>query len=161
MGKVPAEGSVITWALGYQSSHLRSGVAGMVCNFLCACALASLMIAALAQSATGQQGPKSSQASEQPDKALLDRALKEIQRKRYQSARLLLQTLINTYEASEYIAKAQLAIAQSWFKEGGSRGLAQAEVECTQLIQQFPDGPEAKEAAEILRKIQGPPPSAK
>jgi outer membrane protein assembly factor BamD len=130
-------------------------------KFLCACALASLMIAALPQSAAGQQDRKSSQSSEQPDKVLLDRAIKELQKKRYQSARLLLQTLINTYESSEYIPNAQLAIAQSWFKEGGSRGLAQAELGCRQLIQQFPDSPEAKEAAEMLRKIQGPPSPAR
>jgi outer membrane protein assembly factor BamD (BamD/ComL family) len=139
----------------------RSKLTAMLRKFLCAFALASLTIVGLPRSAVGQQDRKSSQSSEQPDKSLLDRALKELQKKRYQSARLLLQTLINTYQDSEYISKAQLAIAQTWFKEGGSRGIAQAEMECRQLIQQFPNSPEAEEAAEILRKIHPSPPDSR
>jgi outer membrane protein assembly factor BamD (BamD/ComL family) len=152
---------VITLALRLQLPTLRSGSAAIFRKSLCAGALAFFIIAALPQPAAGQQDRKASQSSEQPDKVLLDRAVRELQKKRYQSARLLLQTLINTYQDSEYISKAQLAIAQSWFKEGGSRALAQAELGCTQLIQQFPDSPEANEAAEMLRKIQGPPAPAK
>jgi len=52
--------------------------------------------------------------SQQPDKILFDRAIGDVERSRFEVARLTLQTLINTYPDSEYIAKAKLAIADSW-----------------------------------------------
>ena len=60
---------------------------------------------------------------------LFDRAINDIEHSRYEIARLTLQTLINTYDTSEFLAKAKLAIADSWFREGGAHGLAQAEAE--------------------------------
>jgi outer membrane protein assembly factor BamD len=67
--------------------------------------------------------------TEQPDKQLFDRAIREIEHSRYDQGRLLLQTLMNTYDTSEYLAKAKLAIADAWYREGGSHGMAQAEAE--------------------------------
>ena len=37
-----------------------------------------------------------------------------------------MQTLINTYPDSEYLAKAKLAIADSYYKEGGTANMTQA-----------------------------------
>lgn len=62
----------------------------------------------------------------EPDKVLYDRAIEDIKRGRQEVGRLSLQTLINTYPDSEYLAKAKLAIADSYYKEGGSANLAQA-----------------------------------
>jgi len=62
----------------------------------------------------------------QPDKILYDKALEDIRRGRHEVGRLNMQTLINTYPDSEYLAKAKLAIADSYFKEGGSANMAQA-----------------------------------
>ena len=56
----------------------------------------------------------------EPDKQLYDRAMDDIKRGRHEQGRLALQTLINTYPDSEYLAKAKLAIADSYFKEGGT-----------------------------------------
>src|SRR5208337_629667 len=67
--------------------------------------------------------------TQQPDKVLFDRAVDDIEHARYEQARLTLQTLMNTYDTSEYLAKAKLAVADSWYREGGSHGLAQAEAE--------------------------------
>src|SRR5690348_9799137 len=67
--------------------------------------------------------------TQQPDKILFDTAMKDIEHGRYEIARLSLQTLMNTYESSEFLAKAKLAIADSWYREGGTNGLAQAEAE--------------------------------
>src|ERR1035441_7921459 len=67
--------------------------------------------------------------TQQPDKVLFDKAINDIEHGRFEIARLLLQNLINTYDTSEYLAKAKLAIADAWFREGGSHGLAQAEAE--------------------------------
>ena len=57
--------------------------------------------------------------TQQPDKVLYDQAIKDIEKGRYETARISLQTLMNTYESSEYLAKAKLAVADSWYREGG------------------------------------------
>src|SRR3979411_2192630 len=67
--------------------------------------------------------------TKQPDKVLFDRAISDIEHGRYEVARITLNTLINTYDQSEFLAKAKLAVADSWFREGGASGLAQAEAE--------------------------------
>src|SRR5581483_5469037 len=87
-----------------------------------------------------------SKETQQPDKVLFDKAVNDIERSRYEIARLTLQTLINTYDTSEYLAKAKLAIADSWYREGGSHGLAQAEAEYKDFILFYPTMEEAAEA---------------
>ena len=57
--------------------------------------------------------------------------------------RLNLQTLINTYPDSEYLAKAKLSIAASYYKEGGSANLTQAIAGYKDFIVFFPFLPEA------------------
>jgi outer membrane protein assembly factor BamD len=84
--------------------------------------------------------------SKQPDKALFDRAMDALKHNRFDVARLTLQTLINTYPDSEYIARAKLAVADSWYAEGGSTALAQAEIEYKDFKTFFPNMPEAAEA---------------
>src|SRR3954447_17973074 len=84
--------------------------------------------------------------SKQPDKVLFDRAMEALRKNRYDVARVTLQTLINTYPDSEYVARAKLAIGDAWYKEGGSTGLAQAEIEYKDFITFFPNMPEAAEA---------------
>src|SRR5476651_1896508 len=86
----------------------------------------------------------------QPDKVLFDRAIKNIEHGNYLTARLTLNTLINTYDTSEYLAKANLAIADSWFREGDTHGLAQAEIAYKDFILFFPN---MEEAAESQSKI--------
>jgi outer membrane protein assembly factor BamD len=84
--------------------------------------------------------------SQQPDLDLFNRAMNDLERSRYDVARLTLQTLINTYPDSEYIAKSKLAIADSWYREGGTQGLTQAEAEYRDFITFFPTMAEAAEA---------------
>jgi outer membrane protein assembly factor BamD len=84
--------------------------------------------------------------SKQPDKVLFDRAMDAMKHAHYDIARLSLQTLINTYPDSEYIARAKLAVGDSWYAEGGSTGLAQAEIEYKDFETFFPNMPEAAEA---------------
>jgi outer membrane protein assembly factor BamD len=91
--------------------------------------------------------------TEQPDKVLFDRAINDIEHSRYEIARLTLQTLINTYDSSEFLAKAKLAIADSWFREGGSHGLAQAEAEYKDFELFYPNMEEAAEAQERVCDI--------
>src|SRR5271157_478036 len=85
-------------------------------------------------------------AGDQPDKILYDKATNEIAHGRYDVGRLTLQTLINTYPDSEYLAKAKLAIADSYYNEGGISGLTQCEAEYKDFITFFPTAPEAPQA---------------
>jgi len=84
--------------------------------------------------------------TQQPDKVLFDSAVKDIEHGRYEVARISLQTLMNTYESSEFMAKAKLAIADSWYREGGSTGMAQAEAEYKDFILFYPQMEESAEA---------------
>src|SRR5215813_2415372 len=88
--------------------------------------------------------------TQQPDKQLFDKSIRDIEKGRYEVARLTLNTLVNTYDTSEYLAKAKLAIADSWFREGGTHGLAQAEAEYKDFILFYPT---MEEAAESQKKI--------
>jgi outer membrane protein assembly factor BamD len=65
-------------------------------------------------------------SSAEPDKVLYERAQNDLKHSRYTEGRLALQTLINTYPDSEYLAKAKLAIGDSYFKEGGTSNLMQS-----------------------------------
>ncbi len=91
--------------------------------------------------------------TQQPDKVLFDKAVADIERGRYEVARLTLNTLINTYDTSEFLAKAKLAIADSWMRESGSHGLAQAEAEYKDFILFYPTMEEAAEAQEKICTI--------
>ncbi|HTR66858.1 MAG TPA: outer membrane protein assembly factor BamD, partial [Terriglobales bacterium] len=84
--------------------------------------------------------------SKQPDKVLYDRAMDAMKHNKFDVARMTLQTMINTYPDSEYIARAKLSVADSWYAEGGSTALAQAEAEYDDFITFFPNMPEAAEA---------------
>ena len=86
--------------------------------------------------------------SKQPDKILFDKAINDIERGRYDIARITLQTLISTYDTSEFLAKAKLAVADSWFREGGAGGMANAEAEYKEFILFYPTLEEAPEAQE-------------
>ncbi len=89
----------------------------------------------------------------QPDKVLFDKAMKDVEKGRYEVARITLNTLINTYDTSEFLAKAKLLIADSWYREGGSHGLAQAEAEYKDFILFYPTMEESAEAQEKVCTI--------
>jgi hypothetical protein len=64
------------------------------------------------------QNPMAGIDSKQPDKTLFDRAMDSMKHGQYQTTRTLLETLINTYPQSEYIARANRSLstlpAPSW-----------------------------------------------
>ena len=76
--------------------------------------------------------------SAEPDSVLYTKATNDIKHGRYAIGRLALQTLINTYPDSEFLAKAKLEIADSYYREGGTAGLKQSIVECKDFITFFP-----------------------
>ena len=81
-----------------------------------------------------------------PDKALYDKAQIAIKKGHFDVARLDLQTMLNTYPDSQYQMRAKLAIADSWYAEGGTAALTQAESEYADFRVFFPNSPEAAEA---------------
>jgi outer membrane protein assembly factor BamD len=92
--------------------------------------------------------------TQQPDKVLFDSAMGDVEHGRYERARLTLQTLMNTYDTSEYLAKAKLLVADSWFREGGTHGFAQAEAEYKDFILFYPQMEEAAEAQQKICDMQ-------
>jgi outer membrane protein assembly factor BamD len=92
--------------------------------------------------------------SKQPDKVLFDRGMDAMKHNHFDIARLDMQTLINTYPDSEFIARAKLSLADSWYAEGGTAALAQAEQEYEDFITFFPNMPEAAEAQFKIANIQ-------
>src|SRR5258705_10774986 len=68
----------------------------------------------------------SAENTAEPDKILYDKAMEDVKHGRHEVGRLNLQTLINTYPDSEYLADAKLPIADSFYKEGGTANLTQA-----------------------------------
>jgi outer membrane protein assembly factor BamD len=81
-----------------------------------------------------------------PDKQLYDKAMLQIHGGHYEIGRLDLQTLLDTYPDSQYMMRAKLAVADAWYREGGSAALTEAEQEYKDFITFFPNVPEAAEA---------------
>ncbi len=110
--------------------------------------IAILMVASLASSCWRHKKYEHPIAndSKQPDKVLFDKSIDDIEHGRYEVARITLNTLINTYDQSEYLAKSKLAIADSWYREGGAHGYAQAEAEYKDFILFYPTMEESAEA---------------
>lgn len=73
------------------------------------------------------------------DRELLRQGIDALRKGSYDEGRILLNTMINTYSDSPMIKMAKLSIADSYYLQGGSKGLAQAEVEYRDWIQFFPD----------------------
>ena len=118
----------------------------MVRRILLLFALAALLVGLAACHKKKVQNPLANVGSKQPDKVLFDRAMGQMKSGHMDQARLILQTLINTYPDSEYLARAKLAVGDSWYAEGGTAALAQAENEYKDFETFFPNLPEAAEA---------------
>jgi outer membrane protein assembly factor BamD len=107
-------------------------------NWLAALA-AVIVLAGCAGQKTATAKPDTNKTeSAEADKVLYERALNDLKHNRFDTARLSFQTLINTYPDSEYLAKAKLSIADSYFKEGGATGLTQAVAQYQDFITFFP-----------------------
>jgi outer membrane protein assembly factor BamD len=112
----------------------------MAKNYQCiAAVLAALLFTGCAAQKTAAPKPDTdNNQSAEADKVLYDRAMNDLKHNRFELERLSMQTLINTYPDSEYLAKAKLAIADSYFKEGGTTGLTQAVAQYQDFITFFP-----------------------
>jgi outer membrane protein assembly factor BamD len=118
----------------------------MSCRTVSVALLGTLLALTAACTNKKSVNPLANIGSKQPDKVLFDKAMDAMRHNRFDVARLTLQTLINTYPDSEYIARAKLAVGDSWYAEGGTAALAQAEQEYSDFEVFFPNMPEAAEA---------------
>jgi outer membrane protein assembly factor BamD len=116
--------------------------------------LALLLALTVACSNKKSVNPLANVGSKQPDKVLFDKAMDAMKHNRFDVARMTLQTLIITYPDSEYIARAKLAVGDSWYAEGGTASLEQAEQEYRDFETFFPNMPEAAEAQLKIANIQ-------
>ena len=82
----------------------------------------------------------------EPDKILYEKGLQDVAKGRYDVGRLVFQNLLNTYPDSEYQERAKLAIADSFFKQGGTSGLLQAKAEYEDFKTFFPTSEELDDA---------------
>jgi outer membrane protein assembly factor BamD len=105
-------------------------------NWLAA-VLAVMLITGCAAKQAATTKPNANESAE-ADKVLYERAQNDLQHNRFELARLSMQTLINTYPDSEYLAKAKLSIADSYYKEAGTTGLTQAVAQYQDFITFYP-----------------------
>jgi outer membrane protein assembly factor BamD len=137
-------GHVRSKAIGFNDQVMKSRLVILV---------ATLSVSLLASCMHKKYDTPITKNTQQPDKVLFDQAVKDIEHGKYEVARISLQTLMNTYESSEYLAKAKLAIADSWYREGGPNGLAQAEAEYKDFQLFYPNLEEAPEAQNRICQI--------
>jgi len=87
--------------------------------------------------------------TQQPDKVLFDKAINDVEHSRFEIARFTLQTLINTYDTSEFLAKAKLAIADSWFREGGAHGVRHAHAQQVRIRISYAQSSRSRNASHV------------
>ena len=95
------------------------------------------------------------------DRELYREAVQSIRKGNMDAGRILINTMINTYPDSPLVKIAKLSNADSFYLQGGTKNLAQAEVAYREFIEFFPEDKLADEVmikmAEIhLRQVQAP-----
>ena len=100
-------------------------------------------------------------AIDEPDRVLYENAMKQMARHDYANSRLLLQTLISTYQDSDYFQKAKYAFAESLYREGGKENLDSAEAAYKDFIIYFKDSDLADDAQMMVamthvKRVQSP-----
>jgi len=106
----------------------------------------TLLLAVVLFSSCGQKSADLQQSAVSPDKTLYENGMKFFEKSYFIKARLSFQTLINTYPDSEYTPAAFLAIADSYYKEGGTENWLQAEAQYKDFIIFYPNHEMADDA---------------
>lgn len=94
----------------------------------------------------GQKGAKLQKSVVPPDKTLFETGQEYAEKSQFIKARLAFQTLINTYPDSELTAESYFSIGDSFYKEGGTENLLQAEDQYKNFIVFFPTHPKSADA---------------
>jgi outer membrane assembly lipoprotein YfiO len=93
-----------------------------------------------------QKSAKLQKSVAPPDKTLFETGSEYLKKSQYIRARLAFQTLINTYPDSEMAAESYFAIGDSFYEEGGTENLLQAEDQYNNFIVFFPAHPKGPDA---------------
>ncbi len=111
-----------------------------------------LIVCLLALAGCGEKDKVKNENAPVPgrDKELYEQASVKAQKGRYDEARLLYNVVITTYPDSEYLPLSKLAIADSFYLEGGTGNLEQAIGGYKDFSQYFPTHPKA---CEVKHKI--------
>jgi outer membrane protein assembly factor BamD len=107
------------------------------------------------------QIPQTNSTLVENDRDLYYTAMQALAKNRFTVARLQLQTLLETYEDSEYSAQAKYAYADTFYYEAGHSNLLLAESEFRKFITFFPthelaDDAQLKVAMTHIKQIQKP-----
>src|SRR5260370_41617789 len=78
-------------------------------------------------------------ASPGRDRELFSTAISDIRAGHEDAARMELTTILNTYTDSPLLKATKLALADSFYLEGGAKSLAQAEAGYREFLRFFPD----------------------
>lgn len=92
--------------------------------------------------------PKAS--SDQYDVILFEKAQQALSKSNFAEARTLLNALIDNHPNSDYVPRAKLSIADSWYFE---HAFKQAEEEYRDFVTFFPSRPEVAEAQRRINSI--------
>ncbi len=109
----------------------------------------------------GQKSADLQDAAVPPDTALFENGMKYLKKNAFIKSRLAFQTLINTYPDSEFTPISFLSIADSYYREGGTSNLLQAEAQYKDFIIFYPthemaDDAQMKVAAINFRLMSAP-----
>lgn len=88
------------------------------------------------------------------DRALFEEATREARRRRYETARLLYNVIVTAYSDSSYLPLAKLAIADTFYLEGGSSALIQASASYRDWLTFFPTHPLADEVMLKMAEVE-------
>src|SRR5579862_3921544 len=105
--------------------------------------LIPILAVTLLLGACGGSKPKAKVALEEAkpgrDIELFKSGVDDIRTGHTESGRVMLNTMLNSYPESAYVKAAKLAMADSFYLEGGAKAMGQAEVEYRDWLQFFPD----------------------
>lgn len=86
----------------------------------------------------GQKSAGLQEGAVAPDTQLFETGMEYLEKSQFIKARLSFQTLINTYPDSEFTPASFLSIADSYYAEGGTEGLLQAEAQYKDFLIFYP-----------------------
>jgi len=89
-------------------------------------------------SGCGQKSAGLQEGAVAPDTQLFENGMTYLEKNQFIKSRLSFQTLINTYPDSEYTPASFLAIADSYYEEGGTENLMQAESQYKDFLIFYP-----------------------
>lgn len=96
------------------------------------------------------QVPIAKASSDQYDVIMFEKAQQLLSKSHFAEARNILNALIDNHENSDYVSRAKLSIADSWYSE---HAFKQAEAEYRDFVTFFPNRPEVAEAQRRINLI--------